>query len=550
MTEHDRSEWTTKAARLALRTLFPEGEAGILNARGELRRVSTADGRVLRQTPSGFEFSNADGSLNCVYDIRARSFHVKGESGLSSAFQALRRFEADVAAGGRSVRRETETTLRGAPSVAPRPYEFRLNRDQIEYTQPAGSSVIQMAEVLNELGELVAGRLIVDISDRRIYARESLPIIRHLHVQDLPMVVRDPDPPPADWFPVPNFRPIHESIEAREEFIQGGYPYVRARERIEAFENRLNSVGDLLRDERVRRDLSTLVTLARDTNRPNTPTENQRVNAAVTTATEILCEALRYAVDLRAADVAKLGEWPARVQSSRLAVRVPTSFEGTGEGFDAGIAVALGLIPAERAKLSAIMHANQTQAAVEQIVRETSAWDPSSETTWWLAACGVCREGKVGPDEFLDQVKDFGELIADPARRLEAAQDMFATKTSLNYPTAEFGACVPFDTTDGSLTAAYLKGHPVAVTYNAEYGIYFIGTYLEQGLGLENFAWSTLRDGQGRPCSGPVGGSNKFVKCANREEVQRALEVILPNFEGRLRTVDGPTKELNFADQY
>src|SRR3989338_9656290 len=95
--------------------------------------------------------------------------------------------------------------------------------------------------------------------------------------------------------------------------------------------------------------------------------------------------------------------------------------------------------------------------------------------------------------------------------------------------TSEFGADVPYGTEDGCMQGAYVAGHQFAVSYAPKYGVYFIGTY-HPSLDLENFKWSGEKDEQGKPKSGPVFGSKQFVKCANKDELIRALAIIKPLF--------------------
>lgn len=187
------------------------------------------------------------------------------------------------------------------------------------------------------------------------------------------------------------------------------------------------------------------------------------------------------------------------------------------------------MIVREKQKLAAILHAAYTPEAVEQIRKEIKNLDPDSETCWWLAACNVCAEGGINQNQFLQQIDAFKELASDPQKRKEAAQKEFDKMTSAFHFVPELGDNVPYGTEDGCMQGAYVAGHSFAVNYAEKYGLYFLGTY-HPSLGLDNFAWSDEKDEKGRPKSGPVFGSKQFVKCANMEELKRALEIVKPLF--------------------
>jgi hypothetical protein len=248
--------------------------------------------------------------------------------------------------------------------------------------------------------------------------------------------------------------------------------------------------------------------------------------------------------------VAKVGNWPAHIPVLSLAERVPSSDE-RAPGFDAGIACALGLIPTDRQALSCKLHAAYTEEAVAQVRQEivklrqwyrNSSWDDTgrdSETMWWLLACSFCTE-KQTPDEFLEAVEQFAfyartvkqEKTADgPACRALNEYD----KMSDSYLVA---GGVPVATKDGGMQAAYIHGHDLAIqpaNFGDDQGLWFVGTYKECGLGLEDFEWdaghgSTRRyissgeiDPKGN--SGPVHGSKQFVKTGSLWELERVVSV-------------------------
>jgi hypothetical protein len=238
--------------------------------------------------------------------------------------------------------------------------------------------------------------------------------------------------------------------------------------------------------------------------------------AAVRSAPSFGIETARAQAVTASTRLGELGDWPEWIDRAHLAERIPSA-ELTASGFDAGIACALDLIPRDRQRLSAKLHAAYTPEAVAQVRHEAAQLDPDSETAWWLAACEVCTEGKLSPADFLAQVDQFTALAADPAARLAAAQHCLAEMTSSF--TVENG--VAFSRVDGGMQGAYVAGHELAGMYAAEHDLYFLGTF-HDSLGLEDFAWSEETDEQGRPRSGPNGGSRQFVKCANEAEYRAA----------------------------
>lgn len=222
--------------------------------------------------------------------------------------------------------------------------------------------------------------------------------------------------------------------------------------------------------------------------------------------------------------VASLGEWPEYIDRETLVERIPKRAGEKAPGFDAGVACALGLIPEDKQKLAAKLHANYSEDSVEQIRREIKTNDPESPTTWWLAACAVCKEGKINAEEFLNQVDEFKRLANNLEERLKRAKKEFEKMTS----SFEIVNGVPFGTEDGCMQGAYLAGYKYAVIHAKNYDLYFVGTYLPS-LGLENFEWSTEKDEKGNALSGPVFGSKQFVKCKDEEELGRVLVKIEPS---------------------
>lgn len=213
-----------------------------------------------------------------------------------------------------------------------------------------------------------------------------------------------------------------------------------------------------------------------------------------------------------------LGGWPAWFDGRKsLVSRVPTENQTAG-GLDAGLACALGLIPEAKQSLAAILHGAYTEAAVEQVRRETAALDADSESAWWLSACSICREGGVSTSLFTQQIEEFTALTLDPVARLSAAtRELDAMKKRFTL----IGG-IPFVIQDGGLQGAYILGHDWGVQYNEAYGLFFIGTF-RPSLGLENFKFSDRKDEQGRAMSGPVHGSRQFVKVSTFGELADAI---------------------------
>jgi hypothetical protein len=239
-------------------------------------------------------------------------------------------------------------------------------------------------------------------------------------------------------------------------------------------------------------------------------------------------ERYRSVVAENAGRIAVLGNWPAYINPEEsLAGRVPTA-TATASGFDAGIASALDLIPRTHQKLAACLHAAYTPAAVEQVRAEAGengqALEADSQSAWWLAACSVCTEGEITPEDFVQQLEDFKALARSPEKRLAAAQATYQAMSQAFW----IADGVAFGTEDGAMQGAYVAGHDLAVVYDEKADLYFIGTFRES-LGLEGFPWSDAVDEQGRARSGPVHGSRQFVKAASPEEYQRVLAALRAN---------------------
>lgn len=235
----------------------------------------------------------------------------------------------------------------------------------------------------------------------------------------------------------------------------------------------------------------------------------------------------RMAVEREMTRVASLGEWPSRIDVRRsLLGRVPTLDAGAkAPGFDAGIACCLNIIPENRQRLAATLHANYSEEAVEQVRRETTGFmSPDCETAWWLAASAFCKEGEVDAEEFLYQAEEALESLSDSDARHDLALGQLADMKA----GFEVRNGVAWATRDGGMQGAYIAGHDFAVEYAANHGLWFVGTF-RPSLGLEDFAFSSETDEQGRAKSGPVHGSKQFVKCTAGELAQ-VLTVVLRHF--------------------
>ncbi|QQR60350.1 hypothetical protein IPH19_02950 [Candidatus Uhrbacteria bacterium] len=239
---------------------------------------------------------------------------------------------------------------------------------------------------------------------------------------------------------------------------------------------------------------------------------------------------LREQVRLSVPRIAGLGGWPVYIDGERsLVSRVPTMLD-TAPGFDAGIACALNMIPAEKQTLSATLHAAYTEAAVEQVRSEfylglgseaSIKMDAESETCWWLAACSICKEGGIDNESFARQLHAFRALAQNPPMRIAAAYDTLLSMRK-NFTLVDG---IPFVIRDGGLQGAYISGYDWGVQYNEVYGIFFIGTF-RPSLGLENFPFSDRKDAEGRPMSGPVHGSRQFVKASSFKELEAATRFV------------------------
>jgi len=222
------------------------------------------------------------------------------------------------------------------------------------------------------------------------------------------------------------------------------------------------------------------------------------------------------------ARVSALGNWPVWVNGDESLIERLPGETGVAPGFDAGLACALDMIPRDRQGLSATLHAAYTEQAVERVRREAETMDADCETTWWLAACSVCKEGGIDRNAFEQQLATFADLAGDPIARVAAARREFEAMKKKFYVQPDG---VPFVVEDGGTQGAYVCGYNWAVQYNPEYGIFFVGTF-QASLGLESFQFFEFKDDKGRPMSGFVHGNHAFAKACTIDELARMVAVV------------------------
>ena len=197
-------------------------------------------------------------------------------------------------------------------------------------------------------------------------------------------------------------------------------------------------------------------------------------------------------------------------------------------GFDAGIACALDLIPRDAQRLAARLHAAYTPEAVAQVCAEAGEMEPQAPTSWWLAACSVCREGEADAATFISQIAEFEALAADASARHDAALREHAAMLG-RFELRGDGLPVAHE--DGGMQGAYLAGHQVAAMWAQALGLWFVGTFAPT-LGLKDFPWAEPADPDAEDAdarmgrSGPVHGSRQFVKCADRDELERVVTAL------------------------
>jgi len=201
------------------------------------------------------------------------------------------------------------------------------------------------------------------------------------------------------------------------------------------------------------------------------------------------------------AQIARMGKWPEIFEADSIASGIPTN--GTRRfGFNAVIACALELIPQDRWWLPALVYHGWLSEEVHQIRREAREMQPNAETTWYLAAESLRREGGVDTATFLEQVAQFSSLAKTPEDRAAAARDEFRRRGTL-FSIDRYG--FPFGTAQGCVDAAYIHGHRLATCFVEESQTYYISTYMPRLLDSYN---------------------RRHMSCSNEEEfIQKAREV-------------------------
>lgn len=235
--------------------------------------------------------------------------------------------------------------------------------------------------------------------------------------------------------------------------------------------------------------------------------------------------------------VKELGNWPEHISLDSLIDRVP-EIDKPAPGFDAGIACALDLIPRNKQKLSAILHAAYTPESINKVreeiakiknlyelLKEARCYSldefdrrfKALETSWWLLGCAQCHEGESYIEDLISDIKSFEDkkkrhnfphVISQEISKIE--RSFFVVDN------------IPYAIIDGGMQGAYISGYPFAV--GAGYGVWFVGTFYDS-LGIpDDFCWSEKVDEDGRACSGPVHGSRQFVKCADLNELTKIVK--------------------------
>lgn len=216
--------------------------------------------------------------------------------------------------------------------------------------------------------------------------------------------------------------------------------------------------------------------------------------------------------------MAELGGWPKWISRATLTARVPQDDGEPKAGFDAGIACALDLVPRDKQRLAATLHAAYTPEAITQIRSERKDL-AGTETEQWLAACSLCDDQLVDADTFGQQLRDFAELSKDQTAMTAAASAAIDEMTS-SY---EVRDGVAYGLKDGGVIGAYIDGHEMGVAYSKKHDVWFVSTF-HPSLGLDDFDWDN--EPGSSSASGPVHGSRQYVKASNEDELERVLAAI------------------------
>jgi hypothetical protein len=217
--------------------------------------------------------------------------------------------------------------------------------------------------------------------------------------------------------------------------------------------------------------------------------------------------------------------------SDRISTEVDGTRYGTRPGFDAAVAATLGLVPTKYlAKIMELHNGQYTPDSIAEMkthinsIRKTSE-NQDSYTMWWLAYSSICYEGNTTSVDFYQQYQKAIVLFQDYKARYSAAHTQ-AIKLLESFTVSENMNGIPYGTIDGALHGAYLAGHEVASLYAKEYGIYFLGTYIEGKFDniVNNHKFSTELDSSGRTKSGVVNPT--FLKFGTQEEMKAATGLL------------------------
>ena len=217
--------------------------------------------------------------------------------------------------------------------------------------------------------------------------------------------------------------------------------------------------------------------------------------------------------------------------------RISVEIDVPGPGFDAGVAATLALIPSDHVAKVMELHNGiytpeliaEMRKQIEVITSNTSANGSSTYdqlyTFWWLAMSSVCADGNTTSVDFYEQYQQAVTIYRSFDARWRAANMMLKDMDDA-FVVSDNSNNVPHGTTDGSLHAAYLAGYEVASLYAANYGIYFLGTYVPGKFDniISNHTFSTETDTHGRTKSGVI--NSTFLKFGTYEEMNAATALL------------------------
>ena len=217
-----------------------------------------------------------------------------------------------------------------------------------------------------------------------------------------------------------------------------------------------------------------------------------------------------------------------------LLARIPATVDHTASGFDAGVAVATGLIPEEYAGLSAKLHLKQTPEAIMELrtgIEQLRQGAVENSTLYWALASAFCIEDNlVDGGGYLHQVSGYEKVRK--TGNVEQMRDMalsFINKLGERSAPDPDGVYAAGDSA-GCLGAYAIHKAAVAYYTDARYpGMFFIGTY-HDSLGLDNFEFGKRLDKNGAERSGKIGGRSNFVKCDGYAEFGRAMNLVKSYF--------------------